>query len=112
MRQSAVSQLFVLLTRQCARRWREARFACDIVDSSCTNSHECNGKSRRLLDFFRRRSDLRFPALLVLARPELHGVCVTGDAAVLRVALQRAAGPMGDVAEVTQQRTLVAIENL
>src|SRR3954452_15418 len=48
---------------------------------------------------------LRLPALGVLgARPQRHRLLVVEDAAVLRVAVQRAAGAVRDVAEVAQQR--------
>src|ERR1700722_18380951 len=49
----------------------------------------------------------RFPVLVVLAGPERHGRLVVQDVAVLRVALQAAAGAVGDVAEVAKQGALV-----
>src|SRR6478752_749420 len=55
---------------------------------------------------------LRLPPRLVLALPELHRAGIVEDVPVLRVALQRPAGPVGDVAQVTQERRPVALGDL
>ena len=57
-------------------------------------------------------SDHRRPARLVLALPEGHRGLVVLDVAVFRVALERALGPVGDVAEVAEQRAPVPLLDL
>ena len=53
-------------------------------------------------------SHLRFPPLLILSAPELHGRGVVEDVAVGRVAGECAADAVGDGAEVAEQGALVA----
>src|SRR5690606_21416224 len=52
------------------------------------------------------------PAFGVFALPELHGLGVVLDVAVSRVAGQRAAGAMGNIAQVAKQGALVPLFNL
>src|SRR5262245_38812259 len=54
-------------------------------------------------------SDFWLPALFVLTLPELHGIGVLTNVAVLRIALQGSAGVVGDVAQMAEQRALVAL---
>ena len=57
-------------------------------------------------------SDLRFPTRFVVALPHLHGGLVANDVTVLRVAIQRAAGALRNIAQMAKQRTGVADLNL
>ncbi len=54
------------------------------------------------------QSDRWFPAGFVFALPEGHGFVVTHDVAVFAAAIQGTAGAVGDVAQVAEQRALVA----
>src|SRR5690348_10558023 len=59
-----------------------------------------------------RRAYLGLPARRVLAGPEHHRLGVVENMPILRVAAQRAAGALGDVAEVAEQRALVSLLDL
>ena len=55
---------------------------------------------------------LRLPLYLVFPPPKLHAVRIIQDMPVLRIAMERAAGAVGNVAKVTQQGALMSLGDL
>ncbi len=58
------------------------------------------------------RSNDRLPARFVFALPERHGCIVVANVAVVRVTLEHLLRPVGNIAEMTEQRAAVSFLDL
>ena len=60
----------------------------------------------------KRRSNDRLPARFVLALPERHGCLIVEDLAIFWAAFEHLLRPVGDIAEMTEQRAPVPFLDL